>query len=84
VRGGHADSARSHATSCCCLFDTSPDCPEAAMWRTRLSVALHRALAESYVRRAEMLRAAVALQQGVMPLAVVDVLQGEEGVVGWG
>jgi hypothetical protein len=54
------------------------------MWRTRLSVALHRALAESYVRRAEMLRAAVALQQGVMPLAVVDVLRGEEGVVGWG
>jgi hypothetical protein len=30
VRGGHADSARSHATSCCCLFDTSPDCPEKA------------------------------------------------------
>jgi hypothetical protein len=54
------------------------------MWRTRLSVALHRALAESYVRRAEMLRAAVALRQGVMPLAVVDVLRGEEGVAGWG
>jgi hypothetical protein len=58
-------------------------------WRTRLSVALQtatllqRALAETYVRRAEMLMAAVAARQGVMPLAVVDVLEGEEGV-GWG
>jgi hypothetical protein len=41
-----------------------------------------RALAESYVRRAEMLRAEVAVRQGVMPLAVVDVLRGEDGV-GW-
>jgi hypothetical protein len=42
------------------------------MWRTRLSVALQRALAEMYMRRAEMLRAVVAARQGVMPLAVEE------------
>jgi hypothetical protein len=46
--------------------------------------ALMEALAETYVRRAEMLRAVVAARQGVMPLAVVDLLEGGVGGgVGW-
>jgi hypothetical protein len=43
-------------------------------WRTRLSVALHRALAEVYLQRAEKIRAAAAQKTGVVPLSLVDVL----------
>ena len=43
-------------------------------WRMRLSVALHRALAESYVRRVEALGVEVARIKGVRQLKVVDLL----------
>jgi hypothetical protein len=45
-------------------------------WRTRLSVALHRALAEVYLRRAEKIRAAAAGadEDGRRAGVLVDVL----------
>ena len=45
-------------------------------WRIRLSVALQRALAESYLRRSEDIRKQAALRLGVRPLEVADVLMG--------
>jgi hypothetical protein len=47
--------------------------PGAAL-ATRVSVALHRALAEVYLQRAEKICAAAAQKTGVVPVSLVDVL----------